>query len=141
MDEYDQTKKLVIDPVVLVYSSFLGGSGFDIANAIAVDNQGNSYIAGYTESINFPTTVGSKQITYGGGEFDAFVSKFNAAGNQLIYSSYLVGLGGIYISDHWHWVLIRQATLTSGETQIQKIFRQRLDLFNLNLQILITTVI
>ena len=90
--EYDKNKQLIIDPVVLVYSTFLGGSGFDTGVAIAVDNQSSAYIMGYTQSLNFPIQ-GGIQTTNGGGEFDAFVCKFNAAGSQLVYSTFLGGSG------------------------------------------------
>lgn len=90
--EYDKNKQLIIDPVVLVYSTFLGGTGFDTGVEIAVDNQSNAYIRGYTQSLNFPSS-GALQSTYGGGNFDAFVCKFNATGNQFVYSTFLGGSG------------------------------------------------
>jgi hypothetical protein len=58
-----------------LYSTYLGGSGNDGGNGIAVDGSGNAYVAGYTNSSNFPTTPGAFQ-TYQGNE-DAFVAKFN----------------------------------------------------------------
>jgi hypothetical protein len=72
----------------MVYSAILGGEGSDIAYGIAVDGQGNAYITGTTYSYTFP----EKQaiLTRGGGR-DAFVAKLNAAGNDLIYSTYLGG--------------------------------------------------
>ncbi len=83
---YDRKMPLVIDPV-LSYSTFLGGSGDDLANAIAVDSYGNAYVTGRTSSLNFPTTPGAFQA---GGIWDAFVIKLNPAG-VLIYSTYLGG--------------------------------------------------
>jgi Beta-propeller repeat len=74
----------------LVYSTYLGGSGYDGANGIAVDASGNAYLTGQTWSPDFPTTVGAFQTTYGGGG-DAFISKLNAAGSDLAYSTYLGG--------------------------------------------------
>ena len=71
-----------------VYSTFLGGSQLDGANSIAVDRFGNSYIAGLTNSDNFPTTVGAFQETRAGNS-DAFVTKLNPAGNALVYSTFL----------------------------------------------------
>jgi len=60
----------------LVYSSYLGGSGFDGGAGIAVNGTGNAYVTGATNSINFPTTLGAFQPVYGGGlGGDAFVAK------------------------------------------------------------------
>lgn len=77
----------------LIYATYLGGSTSDEANAIAVDSGGNAYIAGQTESVDFPTTSGSFQSTNpnGGGNYTAFVSKLNSAGTELTYSTYLGG--------------------------------------------------
>jgi RHS repeat-associated protein len=77
----------------LIYSTYLGGSGSDEGYGIAVDSSGNAYITGYTASTNFPTTIGAYQTTFGGGNYDTFVSKLNAAGSALIYSTYLGGSG------------------------------------------------
>ena len=88
---YDPSRPLIIDPV-LVYSTYLGGSGFDQGYAIAVDSLGNSYVTGQTAAIDFPTTAGAFQTEYGGG--DAFVAKLNPAGNALVYSTYLAGASG-----------------------------------------------
>ena len=80
----------------LIYSTYLGGSGFDSSRYIAVDGSGNAYITGYTDSTNFPPEgpipVGPIQGTNAGGN-DAFVTKINAAGNGLVYSTYLGGSG------------------------------------------------
>jgi RHS repeat-associated protein len=77
----------------LTYSSYLGGSGSDTGSGIAVDASGNAYVAGYTNSTNFSTTTGALQTSNGGGTSDAFVSKVNAAGTSLTYSTYLGGSG------------------------------------------------
>ena len=89
---YDKTKPLVIDPL-LAYSTYLGGSGGDLGSGIAVDASGNAYVTGFTASSDFPTTPGVFQTNFPGGEFDAFVSKLNAAGSALLYSTYLGGTG------------------------------------------------
>lgn len=86
---YDRTIPLVIDPV-LVYSTYLGGSGIDEAVDIKVDSSGNAYITGDTYSANFPVSGGVIQPNLA-GELDAFVSKLNASGTALIYSTYLGG--------------------------------------------------
>jgi hypothetical protein len=74
----------------LVYSTYLGGGGDDAGTGIAVDPAGNAYVTGNTDSSNFPT-ANPIQATYGGGSFDAFVAKLNAAGSALVYSTYLGG--------------------------------------------------
>jgi hypothetical protein len=76
----------------IVYSTFLGGSSFDVANGIAVDRAGNAYVTGETGSNTFPgVSASSIQPTYGGGSLDAFVSKINAAGTAIVYSTFLGG--------------------------------------------------
>jgi hypothetical protein len=60
----------------LLYSTYLGGSGGDDANGIAVDASGNAYVSGVAGSSDFPTTPGAFQTAYGGNS-DAFVSKFS----------------------------------------------------------------
>jgi hypothetical protein len=80
----------------LIYSTYLGGSNTDAARGIAVDGSGDAYVTGYTYSSDFPTTPGAFQTTCGscsGGLFDAFVTKLNATGSALIYSTYLGGSG------------------------------------------------
>ena len=74
----------------LVYSTYLGGSGEDDGVGIAVDSSGNAYVTGDSSSSNFPTK-NLIQAAYGGGWTDLFVTKLNAAGSALIYSSYLGG--------------------------------------------------
>jgi len=78
---------------VLVYSTYLGGSGRDFATGIAVDGSGNAYVIGYTSSTNFPVTGGVFQVSYGGGFNDVFVTKLNSSGNGLVYSTFFGGLG------------------------------------------------
>jgi hypothetical protein len=75
-----------------VYSTYLGGSGDDRGFGIAVDGSGNVYVTGMTSSTNFPT-LNPVQSAHGGGTWDAFVSKLNASGSALVYSTYLGGSG------------------------------------------------
>jgi len=78
----------------LVYSTYLGGTGLDYANALAVDGSGNAYVTGYDSSIGFPVTNGAFQTTnrarMSDGS-DAFVAKLNPTGSALIYSTFLGG--------------------------------------------------
>ncbi len=73
----------------LVYSTFLGGGNDDNGFAIAVDPAGNAYVAGATQSADFPTTVGGYDPTFNGGQINAFVAKLNAGGSALVYSTFL----------------------------------------------------
>jgi hypothetical protein len=86
LGSYNPALPLLIDPVV-AYASYLGGSGDDKAFAAAADGAGDLYAAGVSTSLNFPTTTGVYQTTSSGTAF--FVSKVNAAGNALAYSTYL----------------------------------------------------
>jgi hypothetical protein len=76
----------------LVYSTYLGGSGDDLATAIAVSPSGNAYVAGYTKSVDFPTRNPFQPSCTGYCWWgDAFVTKLSPAGNSLVYSTYLGG--------------------------------------------------
>ncbi|MCZ6491454.1 MAG: SBBP repeat-containing protein [Acidobacteria bacterium] len=74
----------------LVYSTYLGGSKASVGHGIAVDDAGNAYVTGRTESSDFPTAR-PFQPAYGGGSDDAFITKLNAEGSALVYSTYLGG--------------------------------------------------
>jgi hypothetical protein len=84
--------KLNAEGSALIYSTYLGGSGEDVSNDIAVDASGQVYLAGYTRSGNFPLVYPIQ--TDGDGKGNAFVSKLNAGGSALIYSTYIGGLNG-----------------------------------------------
>ncbi|HKQ49652.1 MAG TPA: SBBP repeat-containing protein [Phycisphaerae bacterium] len=78
----------------LVFSTFLGGSGADEAQGVALDSAGAVYVTGSTHSSNFPVTAGVVQSTIGGSG-DAFVTKFNPTGSSLVYSTYFGGSGNL----------------------------------------------
>jgi K319L-like, PKD domain/Beta-propeller repeat len=73
----------------LVYSTYLGGNSSDVGHAIALDAAGDAYITGWTVSTNFPTANALQAAN--AGAYDAFVSRMSAAGNVLVYSTYLGG--------------------------------------------------
>ena len=95
LGEYDPGLPLVIDPV-LAYSSYLGGSGFDRGNAITVDAQGSAYVTGQTAATDFPATPGALQTTSSGN--DGFITKLNANGSAVFYSTYVRGATGYGIA-------------------------------------------
>ena len=105
LGDYDPDRELVLDPAVIVYAGYIGGAGDDEGNDIAVDADGNVYVAGTTTSsaASFPAIAGP-DLTWGGGNDcgfigrpdacpDAFVAKVDAAGNRLIYAGYIGGSG------------------------------------------------
>ena len=93
LGDFDDDKSLVIDPVVLIYAGYIGGSGYDIGYGIAVDSSGAAYVTGYTEStaVSFPET-GGPDLDHDGG-YDAFVAKVASDGSSLVYAGYIGGSG------------------------------------------------
>jgi hypothetical protein len=84
---FDSSKPTVIDPV-LAYGTYLGGSGDEEATGVAVDSNGNVYIAGYTDSTDFPSAnFGSLPA----GDFHVFVAKLDPTGSTLLYADYIGG--------------------------------------------------
>ena len=80
---------MLIDPA-LVYSSYLGGSGADYAESVAVDHDGNTYIGGGTMSVDFPTKTALCTSSF--GDQDCFIMKLSPKG-ELLFSTYLGGSG------------------------------------------------
>src|SRR5205814_10089960 len=88
------------DGTQLVYSMYLGGSSTDYANGLAVDAAGAIYVAGYTASIDFPTTPGAFDRTCdngcvqnGSAAGDGFVTKIAPSGSTLVHSTHIGGPG------------------------------------------------
>ncbi|MHA1211901.1 MAG: DUF7948 domain-containing protein, partial [Candidatus Heimdallarchaeota archaeon] len=86
IENYDHSQKLIIDPII--YSTFLGGNAYEIANSIKVDGSGNIYVCGSTVSSDFPVENGYDS-THNSGS-DVFVTKFSSSGS-IIYSTFIGG--------------------------------------------------
>ena len=90
LGDYDAGLPLIIDPSVLIYAGYIGGTSFDTGHDVAVDTAGNAYVTGETAgTAGFPTTVGP-DLSFN-GDTDAFVAKVNAAGTGLVYAGYIGG--------------------------------------------------
>ena len=77
----------------LEYSTYIGGSNNDYGYGIAVDGSGNAYVTGWTNSTDYDVTPGAFQTTNEGGG-DVFITKLNASGSGLVYSTYIGGSSG-----------------------------------------------
>ncbi len=117
----------------LLYCTYLGGAGDDRAYGIAVDASGSAYIAGTTTSTNFPVRS-PLQSTLGGGR-NAFVAKLNAAGNVLVFSTYLGGNGsdtayGVALDSTGNAYIVGDTTSTNfPSTGVQRTYHGAQDAF------------
>jgi hypothetical protein len=91
LEAYTPTRPLVIDPAMLLYAGYIGGSAFDTGYGVAVDGTGAAYVTGRSASTEatFPETVGP-DLAYNGGR-DAFVAKVAPSGASLSYAGYIGG--------------------------------------------------
>lgn len=88
--DYDHSRPLIIDPAIIRYSTYLAGELNDRVHDIVADADGNAYAVGWTDSELFPTK-NAYQPGQNFGSEEAFITKFNADGSQLIWSTYLGG--------------------------------------------------
>jgi len=86
--------KIKPDGSALVYSTYLGGSGEDAGNGIAVNSVGSVFVTGSTGSVDFPIKNAFQKTNH--AATDAFVTRINATGSALVYSTYLGGSIGDY---------------------------------------------
>ena len=89
---YDTTRPLVIDPV-LIFSSYSGSTADNWGYTATYDKEGNLYSGGNVFGVGYPVTLGSFQVNFAGGSTDIAISKFDAGGSFLHFSTYLGGTG------------------------------------------------
>lgn len=94
---YEGTSDIIVTKLnptgtALVYSTFIGGATGEVAYAICTDASGAAYITGYSSSVNYPTTAGAYSQTYVGGASEGIITKLNAAGSALVYSTHIGGV-------------------------------------------------
>ena len=92
LGNYDKTLPLVIDPV-LIFSSYSGSTADNWGYSATYDVNGNLYSGGNVFNVGYPTSMGAYQVNYGGGSCDIAISKFDASGSYLHFSTYLGGSG------------------------------------------------
>lgn len=88
IDDYDASAPLIIDPTIS-YCTYLGGSGITSITGVAVDQNSNLYVTGWTEALNFPI-AGAVQAA-NQGSVDVIIAKLNSAGTTLLYATYIGG--------------------------------------------------
>jgi hypothetical protein len=106
--------KLEPDGSGLVFSTLLGGSGWDGLMGARVDSLGNVYVAGHTRSADFPGTSGAPQPKYG-GQSDCFFAKLTGDAGQLVYATYLGGNANEF-AEHRPWLAPDGSVLLTGVT-------------------------
>ncbi len=95
LGSYNRAETLIIDPKI-AYATYLGGDSYDTASGIAIDSEGCAYVTGSTSSLNFPVADAyqtRKKEDSSQYSSDAFITKFNADGSNVIYSTYIGGNG------------------------------------------------
>jgi len=143
--------RLSSDGSTLLWSTFLGGSGQDGGNCVAVQSNGDVTLAGYTYSSNFPTTSGAYDTTFN-GSVDVVVCRLNSTGSALLYSTFL---GGSANEAAWAmtldnqgmavvegWTLSRNFPVTpnaydtswNGGSQVGDVFVSKIDLVPLGVE-------
>jgi hypothetical protein len=83
--------RIARDGSAILSSTYVGGSGYDYADAIALDSVGGVYLAGFTESLNFPGAAASAIQSHAGGQGDGFAMELAGGGKSIVYATYLGG--------------------------------------------------
>ncbi|MFH0865012.1 MAG: SBBP repeat-containing protein, partial [Bacteroidota bacterium] len=91
-DGYDSSVDLIIDPI-LIFSTYSGSTADNWGYSATYDSQGFLFAAGNVFAIGYPTTIGSYQTSFGGGNCDIAITKYDTTGQSLIYGTYLGGTG------------------------------------------------
>ena len=91
--------KMAPNGTALDYATYLGGSSWEMGYGLAIDEQGVAYVAGMTNSIDFPNSTTRFQAGYGGGSTDGFVLALSPEGDSLRFASYLGGDNRDYLYD------------------------------------------
>ncbi|MFK8102145.1 MAG: HYR domain-containing protein, partial [Saprospiraceae bacterium] len=86
---YDATKDLIIDP--LVWSTFIGGNSDEVVNDMLLDDNNNIYLTGYTQSSDFPTSMGAYDVSFNDGGEDVLLTKLDPTGSTLLYTTFIGG--------------------------------------------------
>lgn len=89
---YDPAHELILDPVVMVAGSYIGGPSFDYGYGVALDSAGFVYITGYTYSVSGFPLVAGPQLSFRGGDVDAYVAKIDPTTSRLVYCGFIGGL-------------------------------------------------
>jgi len=88
---YDASAELIIDPVILIGGTYIGGPNFDYAYGLALDDAGFIYVVGYTYSTQGYPLKSGPQLNFNGGDVDAYIIKLDPKASKIIYCGYLGG--------------------------------------------------
>jgi hypothetical protein len=100
----------------LVYSTYIGGTSFDVGGGVRIDDRGEAHMVGITGSTDFPVTGNALQPEFGGGPADAFILRFNDTASRLRFSTFLGGSGDDGSAGSGEWLDERGNFYVNGFT-------------------------